>query len=146
MKIEFTKKQYEILLRLVYFGNWVVNGFRTDDVDEDAYGLEDYLCGKARSLGLDKYVDYDEELDEWFFTAEAEESWDPELDTYKNDVFWDELEYRLADRDLAARFGEDYFEKMKPAELDRLEQEIVNGYYDEFVKNGLKNVMLVRPN
>ena len=34
MQIEFDKKQYEILLKLVYLGNWMANAHRTEDFKE----------------------------------------------------------------------------------------------------------------
>jgi len=34
---------------------------------------------------------------------------------------------------------------MEMAEIERLEGEIVERYYQEFSKNGVKNLMVVRP-
>ena len=34
MKINFTKKQYEDLVKLVYLGTWMINAHRTDDIVE----------------------------------------------------------------------------------------------------------------
>jgi len=31
MEIKFTKKQYENLIKLVYLGNWMINGIRSTD-------------------------------------------------------------------------------------------------------------------
>jgi hypothetical protein len=31
MKIEFTKGQFENLMKLAYLGNWMINGFRIKD-------------------------------------------------------------------------------------------------------------------
>jgi hypothetical protein len=145
MDIRFTKRQYEVLMKPVHLGNWVVNGYRVDDFDEETDALENYVYGKARDFGLGDLVFYDDELDGWYPTNETEDNWLASLDDFKNDVFWDELEYRLADRDLTVRFGEDYAEDMKPEERGRLERELVDRYFDEFVKNGVKNLVLVHP-
>jgi hypothetical protein len=145
MEISFTKRQFEILMRLVYLGAWAVNGFRTEDADDEVNALESFIYGQARGFGLGRFVDFDEDLGQYFPAAAAEEEWDPVLDDFRNDVFWDELEYRMADRDLAARYGDDYVSTLKPRELDRLEKDIVDSYYEEFVKNGLKNLLVVRP-
>jgi len=145
MKIELTKKQYEILMKLVYIGNWIVNGFKTEDLDEDSDALENHIFSKAGDFGLGKFVFFDEDLDGWYPTAAAEDKWQIDLDDFRNDSFWDELEFRLADRDLVVRYGEKKVENMSLEERNRLERELVDHYYGEFIKNGLKNLVLLRP-
>lgn len=146
MEIKLTKRQYEKLMRLIYLGNWVINGYHPEDSDEETDALEDFLYGQARNFGLSKHVFYDEEVDGWYPTKETEDVWLADLDDYKNDVFWEELEYQLADRDLVARYGEQRVDQMDPEERERMAVELADSYYDEFVKNGLKNFVLVRPN
>ena len=146
MEIKLTKRQYEVLMRLVYLGNWVVNGFHAEDADEETDALENSIYGKARDFGLGKLVFYDEENDGWYPTNETEDEWLISLDDYKNDMFWEELEYRLADRDLVAQYGEIQVDHMDAEARSRMETEIVDSYYEEFIKNGLKNLVLMRPN
>ena len=145
MELKLTKSQYETLLRLVYLGNAVANDYRSDDIDAETDDLESLIFSKAHDAGLGKYAEFDEGEGRTYPTQAAEEAWNPDLDDYRNDVFWDELEYRLADRDLAARYGEGYDKTMDMAEIERLENEIVEKYYQEFAKNGVKNLMIVRP-
>jgi len=146
MEIKLTKRQYEVLMRLVYLGNWVINGFHAEDADEETDALENFIYGKARDFGLSKQVLYDEENDGWYPTNETEDEWLISLDDYKNDMFWEELEYRLADRDLVAQYGEIQVDHMDAEARSRMETEIVDSYYEEFIKNGLKNLVLMRPN
>ena len=73
MEIKLTKRQYEVLMRLVYLGNWVVNGFHAEDADEETDALENSIYGKARDFGLAKLVFYDEENDGWYPTNETED-------------------------------------------------------------------------
>jgi hypothetical protein len=146
MELKLTKSQYETLLRLVYLGNAVANDYRTDDdIDAETDALESLIFSKAHDAGLGKYAEFEEAEGRTFPTQAAEEAWNPDLDVYRNDVFWDELESRLADRDLAARYGEGYDKTMEMAEIERLENEIVEKYYQEFTKDGVKNLMIVRP-
>jgi hypothetical protein len=112
MDLKLNKSQYETLLRLVFLGNWVVNGFKDKDKEQATDDLENYLYAKARDFGLGDRIIYDEDADAHFLTSAQEEPLLEELDAYKNDVFWDELMYRLADRDLVARFGEDNVDSM----------------------------------
>ena len=145
MDIKLNKSQYETLMRLVFLGNWVVNGFEDNDKDRSTDDLENYIYAKARDFGLGDRIRYDEDVDSHFLTESQEDAWMADLDAYKNDVFWDELMYRLADRDLVARFGETNVDEMNPDERTRLEDELVDQYFKEFEKNGLDNLKLVRP-
>jgi len=146
MEINFTKDQYAQLMRLVYLGNWVVNGYHTDDIDEKSDALEDYIYSKARDFGLEKTTTYEEDQNAWYPKSSIEDEWLADLDEYKNDAFWDELEYRLADRDLVARYGENAVDGMSSEERQDTERQLVDNYYEEFQKNGLKNFVLMRPN
>jgi hypothetical protein len=145
MDLKLNKSQYETLLRMVFLGNWVINGFKDKGKETATDDLENYLYAKARDFGLGDRIVYDEDADAHFLTAEHEEPLLEELDAYKNDVFWDELMYRLADRDLVARFGEDNVDSMNPDERTKLENELADQYYKEFDANGLDNLKLVRP-
>jgi hypothetical protein len=144
MDLKLNKSQYETLLRLVFLGNWVVNGFKDKDKEQATDDLENYLYAKARDFGLGDRIIYDEDADAHFLTSAQEEPLLEELDAYKNDVFWDELMYRLADRDLVARFGEDNVDSMNSDERAKMENELADQYYKEFDTNGLDNLKLVR--
>jgi hypothetical protein len=145
MDIKLSRAQYETLMRLVYLGNWMVNGFRDKDKDPDTDALENYIYAKARDFGLGDRITYDEDADAHFPTEKQEADWLADLDDGKNDLFWDELMYRLADRDLVARFGEANVDAMSADERKRMEDELADLYYKEFEKNGLDNLQLVRP-
>ncbi len=145
MDIKLSRAQYETLMRLVYLGNWVVNGFRDKDKDADSDALENFVYAKARDFGLGDRIVYDEAADAHFPTESQESEWMADLDDYKNDLFWDELMYRLADRDLVARFGEANVEAMPVEERKRMEDELADQYYKEFEKTGLDRLQLVRP-
>jgi hypothetical protein len=127
MEIKLTKAQYAQLMRLVYLGNWVVNGFHSEDIDEESDALEDYVYSKARDFGLEKTTYYDEEQNAWYPKSSTEDEW-------------------LADRDLVARYGESAVDGMGPEERQDEERKLVDQYYEEFQKNGLKNLVLMRPN
>jgi hypothetical protein len=145
MDLKLTKSQYETLMRLVYLGNWVVNGFREKDKDASTDALENYVYAKARECGLGDRIVYDEDADAHYPAEPQESEWLADLDDYKNDLFWDELMYRLADRDLVARFGEANVDAMSADERKRMEDELADQYYKEFEKNGLDRLQLVRP-
>ena len=73
MKIDFTKKQYEDLVTLVYLGAWVINSNPTDDIAEQYEELEQYILSYSEEFGMEKYVEFDEELNRFFTTQKFEE-------------------------------------------------------------------------
>jgi hypothetical protein len=145
MELKLTKAQYETLMKLVYLGNTVVNGFREKNPVLETDHLENFIYAKAADFGLGKLTVYDEELDAFYPTAETEDAWLAVHDDYVNDLFWDELMHRLAERDLEARYGRDAVEAMPSEERGKLERELMDKFYAEFHQNGLNNLVLYRP-
>jgi hypothetical protein len=145
MELKLTAKQYETLMKLVYFGNWVINGYKKEDKNLEADHLENYIYAKAGDFGLGNLVYYDEDQDGYYPTEATEEAWLADYDDFVNDVYWDELMHRLAERDLETRYGKDAVDAMSAEEREKLEQELLDKYYAEFNKNGMNNFILYRP-
>jgi len=145
MELKLTKAQYETLMKLVYLGNNVVNGFREKNPVMETDHLENYIYAKAADFGLGKLAVYDEELDAFYPAAATEDEWLAVHDDYVNDLFWDELMHRLAERDLETRYGRDAVEAMPAEERGKLERELMDKFYAEFHQNGLNNLILYRP-
>jgi hypothetical protein len=142
MKINFTKKQYEDLMKLVYLGAWMINSHRTDNIEESYEELEQYILSFSEEFGTEKYVEFDEELNRFFTTREFEE--DTEIEQYKEEyddnTFWDELIYRLARRDLIKTYGEAAVFTMTTDELLDKEQPFIDRYEMEFERHGIDNL------
>ena len=142
MKINFTKNQYEDLVKLVYLGAWMINAHRTDDAVNRYEDVEQYILSFHRDFGMEKYIGYDEELNKYFPTGEFED--DTDVDEYKeeynNDTFWDELIHRLARRDLIREYGETGVFTMSLEEIMEKEQPFIDKYEEEFGINGIENL------
>ena len=54
MKINFTKKQFENLLKLVYLGEWMANAHKTDDIIEKYREMLFYVFSFAEEFGFEK--------------------------------------------------------------------------------------------
>ena len=145
MELKLTKAQYETLMKLIYLGNTVVNGFREKNPVMETDHLENYIYAKAADFGLGKMIVYDEDLDAFYPSADAEDDWLAVHDDYVNDLLWDELMHRLAERDLETRYGRDAVEAMPAEERGKLERELMDKFYAEFHQNGLNNLILYRP-
>ncbi len=142
MKINFTKKQYEDLVKLVYLGTWMVNAHRTDDIVEKYEDLEQYLLSFYKDFDMEKYIEFDKKLNKFFPTGEFEEDTDVEqyIDEYNNDIFWEELIDRLARRDFIRAYGEENLLKMTWEERFEKEQPFIDKYAEEFEKYGIERL------
>jgi len=149
MKVLFTQKEFTRLLELVHLGMRVVEGHHGEESPHvERYAeLEQKLYEMATPLGCADLVDvgFDGRLSpsEKLLTDERMEKISGD---YENDIFWHELVTRLADRDLAAEQARQSVLGAGGPSIDadvRL-RKLENGYWDEFEKNDLANVILLR--
>jgi hypothetical protein len=147
MKINFNKEQYEVLIKAVYLGNWMVNSMEEESSNEKYNSIEEYVLSFAKDFGLEQYADYTEGEKKYCPSQELED--DPEIDEqihrYDDYTFWDKLIYNLARRDLTRKYGDRPVAKMPPEELLNKEQPFIEKYEKEFEDNGLNNLMIKPP-
>jgi predicted nucleic acid-binding protein len=140
MKIEFTKKQYKLLMDLVYAGNILINGFRDqEEINKEYEGLEYYIYSLAKEYGWQDYVEYDEEFKEYFPTKKFDEHMREKIYEYDDYVFWSKLPIELARRDAAKKLKEDINEENFNDFL-KLVCKLEEKYERELEENGLDNV------
>jgi hypothetical protein len=141
MKINFTEKQYETLLKIVYMGAGIVNS--VDESEGNKFTeIEEYIYSFAKNTGLENLVDYDEE-EKAYYPSEALESDDEIVEyiqNYDDDTFWEKLIYNLAMRDMEHKFGKEKLEKMQEEDIHANLQSFAQKYEKEFSKNGIKNL------
>ena len=146
MKINFTKKEYRLLLDIVYLGQWMMQVHETDHSDEeDAHEmLAQKIYSVAKEMGYEDFVESAKELNKYYPTRiyEEESGLHEIISQYNDDCFWDELIDRLAERDTRAEAealdkkissAEEYWELSIPHE---------SKYAEEFSENGLKNLII----
>lgn len=147
MEIKLTKEQYENLLKIVYLGNWMINAIRLEDEQIKKYDqVEQYIFSFAKDVGLEKYIEFDKKYNQFFPTREFEEN--PEMEQYRveydNEVFWQELADRLGTRDFIKEYGQEGIEKMDQKERFLKREEFIIKYEEEFEKNDIKNLELLK--
>jgi len=150
MEIKLTKEQYENLLKLVYLGNWMINAIRSgaegDERIKKYDEIEQYIFSFTKKAGLEKYIEFDEKYNEFFPSREFEE--DLEMEQYRqdydNEVFWQELANRLGSRDFIKEYGKEAIRKMDQKERFLKEQEFIIKYEEEFEKNGIQNLEILK--
>lgn len=149
MKVSFTTKEYARLLELVYFGMRTVMGRQGSEsphferyaqVEQKLLSLADVFgCGELVDVGGEgnlvpsAKVEEDERLRK--IAGEAD-----------NDTFWHELVARMADRDLAMEQAKASMSGQggPPIDADERLRELEDAYWEEFEKNDLANVVMLR--
>lgn len=144
MKINFTKKQYLSLMKLVYLGNWLANASRLQDEQIKEYEeTEGYIFSFAKGFGHSRYVEHEpEDGDRYFPTRYFEEEADVRglIEDYDNETFWQEAADRFGDRDFIKKYSEEAIEKMDRDERFVKRMECEEKYEKEFEENGIERM------
>ena len=150
MKVALTTKEYRQLLELVHLGMWVVTGYQGDDsaAAKRYLALDQKFLGLATEAGCADVVEEREDGTLQPAPKLAEDERVRELQSeFQNDVFWHELVQRLAERDqdgeMARRTLETPGVEPPPSRDEQLKQ-VEDRYWQEFEKNDLANVVLLR--
>ncbi len=146
MKIECTKEEFQKLFDLVYAGNVLINGLRSQEEKVEVYTkMEQTIFAMAEEFGIEDVVEYDEEFKEWMPTHDYEEGGiNDYLDEYDTQVFWEELVMRLARRD-ALNYVGDVEPDMSKEKLRAMQEKLEEKYEEEFHYHGLEHLKLIEP-
>jgi len=145
MQIEFTKEQFENLLKVVYLGNWMANaihnGDKDDPINKDFENIENYIFSFAKDFGFEEYVD-DEDSKEgkYFPTNDFDELVREYIEDYDEDCFWDELFYRMSDRDFQRKYSHAEIAKMEMKERFEKEEPFRQKWDGEINSHGIERL------
>ena len=143
MKINFTKKQYESLAKIVYLGNWMANAQRTGSKDDSRLQEYDEIAECIFSLspmfGLPE--NYENEIE--FSDDDSITEVSRLHEEYDEDMFFDELPHRLGERDFYKKYTPEQIEKMTEEErfIKLMECEIA--WETEFETYGIERIGIV---
>lgn len=145
MVVNFSKEQFEILIDMVYIGNWVVNGVRSG-VKEDEYkdeyrNLEKYILSLAKDFGFDDLID---DSDGEIYPSRSLEEGEVRdlIDYYDENVFWEELVNRLAERDFFQVYTNDEIMKMSIEKRIEKDQSHYEKYWQEISDYGITRLKI----
>lgn len=144
MKLELSEKQYLTLIKLAYLGNWMVNSIREGEaVEKEFDDLEEYIFANAKDFNAESVVEFSTEESRHFLAKDFEDALlTTYVDDYDEEIFWQELMHRLAERDIIDEYGEEAVNEMENAERMERKQPYMDKYSDEFEVNGLQNLEL----
>lgn len=145
----FTPKEYARLLELAHLGMQVIAAHQGHDtpaaqryaeIEQKLFDLATPLgCADCVTVGSDGRLAPSEKIT-------GDERLAKITGDHNNDVFWHELVARLADRDLASEQARQSMSGKggPPIDADVRVHELEDAYWDEFEKNDLANVILLR--
>ncbi|MDI6739610.1 MAG: hypothetical protein QME74_04520 [Candidatus Edwardsbacteria bacterium] len=137
MKINLTKDQFRDLLALVYLGEWLVNTYEKDKRRFVLEKTQQRLYGLASDNGCGDWIAHDPREKRLVPTAAMDKALSPFIDLYDENVFWDQLAERLAERDLIRDRGHDAVHEMDDAAYDAALRPYLDRWWDKIDRHGL---------
>jgi len=145
MEIRLSPAQYQILIKLVYLGQWMIEGAREEEGELEEYdALASYIYSYAPLFGAKNLVDFDEAEGEYYPSSELDELMEEIIARYEESTFWDQLVLRLAERDLIREYGEEGIKRMDWKELEDKRGALIKKYLREIEEHGLDNLVIER--
>jgi len=142
INITFTKEQYRVLLKALFWAEWVKNADYSipDEEGKELQELEQYIFSFTQQSQTTDWITYEDELKKYYPTRLMEDELQSVIDKYDEHSFWEKLIHRMARRDTYKKYGaenikdiSDFWEKEEP---------FLKKYEEEFVENGIDNLQL----
>jgi hypothetical protein len=138
MKIDFSKQQYELLIKLIEYGMWVVDSENPDSPNEEYREVEQTILAYSKDFQSGNIIHNEEHnllepapvLQNHIFQV---------LDSYEDMVFWDKFVYYMARKDIEIEnLTHDYNEEQYMERLMELEEQ----YHQHFESHGVAKVKI----
>ncbi|MEY9867725.1 hypothetical protein ABIE66_003104 [Peribacillus sp. B2I2] len=135
MKINFTKKQYETLFKMVQYGYWVASDTENN---KEFSEMEQYLNSFAKDFGMEG-VQYVKEYEIYDLSKELEDQLHEVIDEYEEGVFRDKLAYHMARKEFAEESeNHEYTQEKAFIRIMELEEK----YHLHIEKEGLRKLKI----
>lgn len=140
-----TRQKLLDLLKTVYLGSTMANSFRGGEKNRSHYAdIEQWIYKTAKNSGFEEYVYLHEDCGNLHLSAKFFEDTGTErvrID-YDEDVFWDELIHRLAQRDMEEAYGVETVRAMSQEEFTDREQPYLEKWAVEMERYGVTRLSL----
>jgi len=143
IKINFTKKEYRLLLEMLYLADWVMESHNVDCLHVDHSILRNKILSSFIEMGAEDIIDHADTDGEHYETQEFEMLMHEEfIKPYNTETFWGELANRLSMRDLMKKVGPEKFQSMDNMERFLKLGELSDEYNEEFWEHGLERIVI----
>jgi hypothetical protein len=146
-KLELSRRDYLALLTVMQMADWVLHAHKVDEREETAAfrELEQKVFALADSFDCGHLVEYDDEEERYYPTAEFDES-SPGMEfieDFENESFWNELLERLVERDLVRQLGEKAVRRLDEEARCTKEEPYRRLYGEEFARHGVDRLEIL---
>ena len=138
-KIELTPDQYRQLMKLVYLGYWMSSAHK-DDSEPLVDDIEQLMYTYAPVFGFNDIVEFDTTINKYLPSSDFEEELEIPVQEYDDYVFWEELAWRMAERDFTKKYDHAQILCMTGDEILREKNTLADRYFEEFGINGVENL------
>lgn len=148
MKIDFTNKEYETLLKMLCTAKLVIDGQIDDDEGEgeDFNNLEQKILSYAKDSGNIELVAMDMDTGLYIYDEDLEnECHDNIIAPFVEEIFYGQLVEKLAFRDLSEKYTPADMETMDMEEGVEAIKEYLEKYLTEIEENDIGNIRIVKP-
>ena len=148
MHLRFTEEELGVLIDMISLAAEVASLNRRSGAKE-RFGsfeeLENTILEKVTHLGFGDIVEFDEAQQRYRVTTDyltrsfVQES----LDEMRNEIFWEELTLRLAERDVIRKIGLPAWNSLDEKARRERTSSIEKSYWEEFTTRGIDTLHLI---
>lgn len=148
MHLRFTEEELGVLIDMISLAAEVASLNRRSGAKE-RFGsfeeLENTILEKVTHLGFGDIVEFDEAQQRYRVTTDyltrsfVQES----LDEMRNEIFWEELTLRLAERDVIRKIGLPAWNSLDEKARRERTSSIEKSYWEEFTNRGIDTLHLI---
>jgi len=138
--IELTDEQYEILVRLSFIGEWVLNAQHVTPEFKAEQECLNYLYSNCEKFNLRKQ--FVEIGDAWEMEEAKVFEIIPVIEEFSNNDFWPNLISLLSERDAVEQLYNGQKENIHEEEFEEFIEERKEKYFNEFEQNSILNLRL----
>ena len=148
MHLRFTEEELGVLIDMVSLAAEVGSLNRRPGAKEQYARfeeLENTILEKVTHLGFGDIIEFDESQQRYRVTTDyltksfVQES----LDEMRNEIFWEELTLRLAERDVIRKIGLPAWNSLDEETRRAHTEPIEKSYWEEFTKRGIDTLHLI---
>lgn len=142
MKINLTKKQYEKLIELLGFADWMLNSMKTKPIERYS-DIFQYLLKYRKDFHQEESIGYFKDSNEYYFSDKLMDKLMDKVEEYDENIFWETLVDKFVKRDIA-KTDNDIWDKMSPDDRFKLMSELEDECSEEFIENNFDNVKILK--
>lgn len=145
MKIEINKEEYRLLFDLLYLSDWVINSraLACEKSYPEYNVLRKKLLSYYKVMGAEDVIEYVATDDDYYEKQDYEKvMYKKVIAPYEEEVFWERLIERLAERDMMNTFGIENYHRLSPLRRAEYLMPLQAFYSHEFGVRGLSSLVL----